>query len=69
MTLLIFLSNKIVWAHIILHFKGFGMRNLQYEMRICQKSDNKISKTLYVWFKLLWSRRLSYRSEVVADVQ
>ena len=38
-------------------------------MRICQKSHNKFSKTLYVWFKLLWSRRLSYRSKVVADVQ
>ena len=35
------------------HFKGLGMRNLQYEMRICQKSNNKITKTVYVWFAFL----------------
>ena len=26
-------------------FKGLGMGNLQYEMRICQKSHNKVRKT------------------------
>ena len=37
MALCIFFDNIIVWATSILHFKGLGMRNLQYEMRICQK--------------------------------
>ena len=27
----------------IIHFKGLGMRNLQYKIKICQKSHNKIS--------------------------
>ena len=31
------------------------MRNLQYEMRICQKS-HKVTKTVYVWFEFLWIR-------------
>ena len=39
------MDNIIVWAPIILHFKGIGMRNLQYEVRICQKSYNKVTKT------------------------
>ena len=33
------------------------MRNLQYEMRICQKSHNNVTKTVYVWFEFLWIRR------------
>ena len=57
MTLWIFLDNIIVWAPSILHFKGLGMRNLQYEMRICHKSHNKVTKTVYVWFEFLWIRR------------
>ena len=28
-------------APSILHYKGLGLRNLQYEMRVCQKSHNK----------------------------
>ena len=32
------------------------MRNLQYEMRICQKSHSKVTKPVYVWFELLWIR-------------
>ena len=39
------------------HLKGLGMRNLQYEMRICQKSHNKATKIVYVWFEFLWIRR------------
>ena len=31
------MGNIIVWAPSILHLKGLGMKNLQYEMRICQK--------------------------------
>ena len=37
LSLWIFLDNIIVRAPSILHFKGLGMRNLKYEMRICQK--------------------------------
>ena len=48
--------DDIVWAHSIHHFKGLGMRNLQYEMRICQKSYNKVTKTVYVWFEFLCIR-------------
>ena len=33
------------------------MRNFQYEMRICQKIHNKVTKTVYVWFEFLWIRR------------
>ena len=47
------LDNIIVWAPSIFHYKGLGMRNLQYEMRICQKSQNKVTKTVYVWFEFL----------------
>ena len=36
-------------APSIPHFKGFGMRNLQYEIRICQKSHNTVTITVYVW--------------------
>ena len=38
----------------ILYFKGLGLRNLQYEIRICQKRDDKVTKTVYVWFEFLW---------------
>ena len=40
-------DNIIAWSPHILHFKGLGMRNLQYEMRICQKSHNKITKPVF----------------------
>ena len=33
------------------------MRNLQYEMRICQKIHNKVAKTVYVWLESLRIRR------------
>ena len=36
------------------------MRNLQYEMRICQKSHTELTKTVYVWFEFLCIRRYSY---------
>ena len=57
MTLSIFLDNIIVWAPNILYFEGLGMRNLQCEMKICQKSHNKVTKTVYVKLKFLWIRR------------
>ena len=46
----------------MLHFKGLGMRNLQNEMRICQKSHIKVTKTVYVRFEFLWLKlRLSLK--------
>ena len=39
----------LVPAPSIPHFKGFGNRNLQYEIRICQKSQNTVTITVYVW--------------------
>ena len=35
------LDNIIVWAPSILQLKDLGMINVQYEMRICQKSYKK----------------------------
>ena len=40
----------IVKVPRIYHFKGFDMRNLQYEVRIYQKSHNKAKMTVFVWF-------------------
>ena len=43
------LDSSIVLAPSKPHFKGFSMRNLQYEIRICQKSHNTVTITVYVW--------------------
>ena len=32
----------------IFHFKAFGMINLHYEIRICQKIYNRVTMTVYV---------------------
>ena len=32
----------------VLPFKGLGMRNLQYEIMICQKNHNKVTKIVNV---------------------
>ena len=66
MTFRIFLDDVIVWAPSVLHFKGLGIRNLQYEMSVCQKSHNKVTKTVYVWFKFLLIRR--YYSKFVQQI-
>ena len=43
-----------MWAPSILHFKGLGMRNLQYVWNEdLQKSHNKVTKIVYVWFEFL----------------
>ena len=42
------------------HFKGLGMRSLQYAMRIFQKMHNKVTKTGYVWFDF-------YASDITYD--
>ena len=44
------------------HFKGLGVRNLFYEMRICQKSHNTVTVTVYVWFEFLWNRRYNNKA-------
>ena len=37
------------------HFKAFGMKNLQYEIKTCHKIHNKSTNTSYYLFK--WNRR------------
>ena len=39
----------LVPAPSISHFAGFGMRDLQYKIVICQKSHNTVTITVYVW--------------------
>ena len=46
--LLISLDRIIVLAPIIPRFKGLGMRNLQYWIRICQKSHNTVTNHNYI---------------------
>ena len=33
-----------------------NLKKMQYEMRVCQKSHNKVTKTVYVWFEFLCIR-------------
>ena len=40
------LERIIVQAPTIPHFKGLVMRNLQYEIRICQKQHTKVPMTM-----------------------
>ena len=40
------------------YFKGLDMRNLQYEIRICQKSHNKVTMTVYVMVRFLMKQTL-----------
>ena len=37
------------------HFKGLGMRNLQQEIRICQKSHDTLTITVYLHIVLFGS--------------
>ena len=39
-------------------FKAFGMMNLQYEIRICQKSHNKVTILVYVMVRFLMKHTL-----------
>jgi hypothetical protein len=41
------------------------MRNLQYEIRICQKSHNTVTITVYVWtvVRILMKQTLSFAQE------
>ena len=40
------LGKIILLATTIPHFKGLGMRNLQYEIRICQKQHTKVAMSM-----------------------
>ena len=42
----IFLDRVIVEAPCTAHLKGLDMRNLQYEIRICQKHHTKVTITI-----------------------
>ena len=60
-------SDRIlVLAPSIPHFKGFGMRNLQYEIRICLKSHNTVTITIYMWtvVQILMKQTLSIKHVV-----
>ena len=41
------LKSVIALAPTIPHFKGFSMRNLQYEIRIYQKQHTKVAMSTY----------------------
>ena len=40
------------------YLEGLGMSNLQYEIRICQKSHNKVTMTVYVVVRFLMKHTL-----------
>ena len=43
-------EKDIVRSPSIPHFKGLDMRNLQYEIRVCQKIHNKVTLTISSYF-------------------
>ena len=43
------LDRIIVQASNTPHFKGFDMRNLQYDIRICQKTHHKVTISMSIW--------------------
>jgi hypothetical protein len=49
------------------YFKGLDMRNLQYEIRICQKIHNNVTMTVYVMVRFLMKQTL-YHSSKIAKV-
>ena len=42
---ILYACSLIVLAHSIPRFKVLGLRNLQYEIRICQKSHNTVTNS------------------------
>ena len=48
----------MVQTPCIPYFKGFDMGNLQYEIRICQKSYNKVTMTVYVMVRFFMNKTL-----------
>ena len=53
----IFLDRIIVQAPSICHFKGLGMRNLEYEIRICQKTHARVTIPVSMLSRFFWNRR------------
>ena len=47
----------IVQTPSISHFKGLGMRNLEYQIAICQKIHTKVTITMSMLSRFLWNRR------------
>ena len=46
--LLISLEKILVWTLVYVpHFKGLGLKNLQYEIGICEKILNKVTMTTF----------------------
>ena len=42
------MSFMVHAVHSVLQFKAFGMINLHYEIRICQKIYNRVTLKVYV---------------------
>ena len=51
------LDQIIVQAPIIPHFKGLAMRNLEFEIRICQKIHTKVTITMSILSRFFNIRR------------
>ena len=47
------------------HFKGLDMRNLQYEIRICQKGHNKVTKTVLSLLRFFMRQTLFIPAQVL----
>ena len=59
-----FNEKKKIQRHTIFHFKAFGMMNLHYEIRICQKIYNRVTMTQYVPGGANMSKKIARASSV-----
>ncbi len=50
------LDRDIALAPTIPHFKGLEMRNLQCELRICQKQHTKVTMIMSMECQFFWIR-------------
>ena len=46
------LKKNLLLAPSIPHFKGLGMANLQYEIKVCQKIHNKVTMAMSSYFAI-----------------
>ena len=48
-----YLNKKLRYRDLIhiFHFKAFGMINLRYEIRICQKIYDRLTIKVNVWYE------------------
>ena len=69
--LFISLDRIIVLAPIIPRFKRHGMRNLQYWIRICQKSHNTVTNHNYILcvVRIFMNQTLSIDIKIENDLQ